>query len=112
MPQKSSIEFDDFLKMDIRTATILEAERVPKTDKLMKIMLDTGVDKRTVVSGIAEHYTAEELPGKQVSVLMNLEPRKIKGIESQGMILMAEDADGKLTFVSPAHNIGNGSTIR
>jgi methionyl-tRNA synthetase len=112
MPMKSSIEFDDFLKMDIRTATILEAERVPKTDKLMKILLDTGLDKRTVVSGIAEHYTAEDLPGKQVSILMNLEPRKIKGVESKGMILMAEDADGKLTFVSPSDNIGNGSTVR
>lgn len=112
MPQKSAIEFDDFMKIDIRTATILEAERVPKTDKLMKILLDTGLDKRTVVSGIAEHYTAEELPGKQVSVLMNLEPRKIKGVESQGMILMAEDADGKLSFMSPAKEMPNGSTVR
>ncbi|NEN24556.1 methionine--tRNA ligase [Cryomorpha ignava] len=112
MPQKSAIEFDDFMKIDIRTATILEAERVPKTDKLMKILLDTGLDKRTVVSGIAEHYKAEELPGKQVSVLMNLEPRKIKGVESQGMILMAEDADGKLSFMSPTTEMPNGSTVR
>ena len=112
MPQKPAIEFDDFLKMDIRTATILEAERVPKTDKLMKIILDTGIDKRTVVSGIAEHYTAEELPGKQVSILLNLEPRKIRGVESQGMILMAEDADGKLSFVSPGDEMANGSTVR
>lgn len=112
MPQKSSIEFDDFLKMDIRTATILEAERVPKTDKLMKIILDTGIDKRTVVSGIAEFFTAEELPGKQVSILLNLEPRKIRGVESQGMILMAEDADGKLSFVSPGSEMANGSTVR
>ena len=112
MPQKSSIEFDEFLKIDIRTATILEAERVPKTDKLMKILLDTGLDKRTVVSGIAEHYKAEDLPGKQVSVLLNLEPRKIKGVESQGMILMAEDANGKLSFVSPGAEMPNGSTVR
>lgn len=112
MPQKSSIDFDEFLRIDIRTATILEAERVPKTDKLMKILLDTGLDKRTVVSGIAEYYKAEELPGQQVSVLLNLEPRKIKGIESQGMILMAEDTEGKLAFVAPAGEMPNGSTVR
>ena len=112
MPQKSSVEFDDFLKIDIRTATILEAERIPKTDKLMKILLDTGIDKRTVVSGIAEYYKAEDLPGTQVSVLLNLEPRKIKGVESKGMILMAEDEEGKLSFVSPAAHMSNGSTVR
>ncbi len=112
MPQKDSIAFDDFSKIDIRIATILTAERVPKTDKLMKLTLDTGLDQRTVVSGIAEHYSPEDLPGRQVSILMNLEPRKIKGIESQGMILMAEDADGRLTFVCPDGNTGNGATVR
>jgi methionyl-tRNA synthetase len=98
--------------MDIRTATILEAERVPKTDKLLKIKLDTGIDTRTVVSGIAAFYKPEDLPGKQVSVLLNLEPRKIKGVLSHGMILMAEDEAGKLTFVSPHDAVFNGSTIR
>ncbi len=112
MPQKSAIAFDDFMKMDIRTATILEAERVPKTDKLLKMKLDTGLDQRTVVSGIAEYYDPKDLPGRQVSILMNLEPRKIKGIESQGMILMAEDADGRLTFVRPDDAVGNGATVR
>jgi len=100
------------VKMDIRTATILEAERVPKTDKLLKISLDTGIDKRTVVSGIAEFFKPEELPGKQVSVLVNLEPRKIRGVESQGMILMAEDEEGKLTFVGPQEEWANGSVVR
>ena len=112
MPQKDNIAFDDFVKMDIRTATILEAERVPKTDKLMKISLDTGIDKRTVVSGIAEFFNPEELAGRQVSVLVNLEPRKIRGVESQGMILMAEDENGKLTFVSPSAEWPNGSVVR
>jgi methionyl-tRNA synthetase len=112
MPAKSNIAFDDFVKMDIRTATILEAERVPKTDKLLKISLDTGIDKRTVVSGIAEFFDPEELPGRQVSVLVNLEPRKIRGVESQGMILMAEDEEGKLTFVSPKEGWPNGSVVR
>ncbi len=112
MPQKDAIAFDDFMKVDIRIATILEAERVPKTDKLMKLTLDTGLDKRTVVSGIAEYYKPEDLPGRQVSILMNLEPRKIKGIESQGMILMAEGADGRLTFVRPDDGMGNGATVR
>ena len=112
MPQKSSIDFEEFLKMDIRTATILEAEAVPKTDKLLKILLDTGLDKRTVVSGIAEYYKPEDLPGTQVSVLLNLEPRKIRGVQSQGMILMAEDAEGKLSFVNPSSEMPNGSTVR
>lgn len=111
-PQKELCSFDDFTKMDIRTATILEAEPVAKTKKLMKILLDTGIDKRTVVSGIAEHYKAEEIIGKQVSVLVNLAPREMKGIVSQGMILMAEDADGTLRFVSPEQTVKNGSEIR
>ncbi len=110
--QKPSVNFEDFMGMDIRTATILEAERVPKTDKLLKIKLNTGVDIRTVVSGIAEYFNPEDLPGKTVSVLLNLEPRKIRGVESQGMILMAEDPDGTLNFVSAGEGIPNGSTIR
>jgi methionyl-tRNA synthetase len=111
-PAKENCSFDDFMKMDIRTATILEAEPVAKTKKLMKILVDTGIDKRTVVSGIAEYYKAEEIIGKQVSVLVNLEPRKLRGIESQGMILMAEDADGTLKFVSPESSVKNGSEVR
>jgi methionyl-tRNA synthetase len=110
--QKEVMNFEDFTKMDIRTATILKAERVPKTDKLMKIELDTGLDKRTVVSGIAQHYKAEELPGTKVSVLLNLEPRKIRGVQSQGMILMAEDAEGKLAFVNPDKEMPDGSGVR
>ncbi len=111
-PVKENINFDDFMKMDIRIGTITEAEKVAKTKKLLKITVDTGVDTRTVVSGIAEHYKPEEIIGKQVSVLMNLEPRKLKGIESEGMILMAEDADGKLAFVSPEQAVVAGSEVR
>jgi methionyl-tRNA synthetase len=110
-PLKPEISFDDFMKMDIRTGTILEAERVPKTDKLMKLLVDIGIEKRTVVSGIAEHFSPEELPGQQVSVLTNLAPRKIRGVESKGMILMAEDADGKLVFVSPSEDVESGSGV-
>jgi len=98
--------------MDIRIGTILEAERVPKTQKLMKLLIDTGIDKRTVVSGIAEHFTPEEVIGKQITLLANLEPRKIKGIESQGMILMAEEADGKLKLIHPQDITTNGSTVK
>jgi len=100
------------MKMDIRTATILEAEVVPKTKKLMKLKIDTGFDKRTIVSGIAEYFKPEEIVGKQVAVLVNLEPRVLKGIESKGMILMAEDADGSLKFVSPVGLVKNGSEIK
>lgn len=110
-PAKPEIVFDDFAKMDIRIGTILEAERVPKTDKLMKLLVDTGVDKRTVVSGIAQHFEAADIIGKQVSILINLAPRKLKGIESQGMILMAEDANGKLHFVNPNDEVENGSGV-
>ncbi|REJ83084.1 MAG: methionine--tRNA ligase [Bacteroidetes bacterium] len=109
---KTSTSFDDFQKMDIRVGTILEAERVPKTDKLLKLLVDTGLDQRTIVSGIAEFYKPEEIIGKQVSILVNLEPRKIKGIESRGMILMAEDSNGKLAFINPHGQIQNGSVIR
>jgi len=111
-PAKESIEFDDFGKMDIRSATVLEAEKVPKTKKLLKLKVDTGFDKRTIVSGIAEYYKPDELIGKQVSILVNLEPKKLRGIMSQGMILCAENADGKLSIVSPDQKVKNGSEIK
>jgi methionyl-tRNA synthetase len=111
-PQKDDISFDDFGKMDIRTATIIEAEKIPKTKKLIKIIVDTGIDTRTIVSGIAEHYKAEEIIGQKVSVLVNLAPRKLKGIESQGMILMAENAKGELCFVQPSEDFNNGSEVK
>ncbi len=111
-PQKDNIVFDDFTKLDIRVGTITEAEKVAKTKKLLKITVDTGIDVRTVVSGIAEYYKPEDIIGKQVSILVNLEPRKLKGIESQGMILMAENADGSLAFVSPDTKISNGGEIK
>ncbi len=110
-PQKEAINFEDFGKMDIRLGTILSAEKVEKADKLLKLIIDTGIDKRTVVSGIAQHYTPEEVVGKTVSVLMNLAPRKIKGIESQGMILMAEDIEGKLSFMTPEKGFEAGGSI-
>ncbi len=111
-PSKEIIEFDDFMKVDIRTGTILEAEVVPKTKKLLKLKIDTGLDVRTVVSGIAEHYKPEEIIGQQVSILVNLAPRNLKGIDSQGMILMAEDKDGKLVFVSPKNSMANGCEVK
>ena len=111
-PQKNQIDYDDFSRLDIRLATILAAEKVPKTKKLLKLTLDTGLDQRTVVSGIAEFFTPEEIVGKQIAVLVNLAPRKIKGIESQGMILMAEDPSGKLYFIIPEENTDNGSEIK
>lgn len=110
--QKSNITFEEFQKMDIRIGTILEAEKVAKTKKLLKLKVDTGMDERTIVSGIAEFFKPEELLGKQVSVLVNLEGRKIKGIESQGMILMAEDTNGQLKFVSPTEQTVSGSVVR
>lgn len=112
-PAKAETSFDDFSKMDIRTGTILEAERVPKTDKLLKLKIDTGIDVRTVVSGIAEWYKPEAIIGQQVSILVNLAPRKIKGIESQGMILMASNSAGELSFISPTKTgFNNGSEIK
>jgi methionyl-tRNA synthetase len=111
-PGKESIQYDDFTKMDIRSGTILEAERVPKTDKLMKLKVDTGIDQRTIVSGIAHFFTAEEIIGKRVCVLVNLAPRKLKGIDSQGMILMAENPDGTLFFVTPAEGTINGADVK
>ncbi len=111
-PQKKEITYEDFTKMDIRIGTILEAVKVPKTKKLLKLKIDTGIDQRTVVSGIAEYFSPEEIVGKQVSILVNLAPRELRGIESQGMILMAEDKDGKLVFVSPAEKVSNGSEVK
>ncbi|WP_294245709.1 methionine--tRNA ligase [uncultured Chryseobacterium sp.] len=111
-PMKDEITFDDFTKIDLRTATILEAEKVEKADKLLKLKVDTGVDVRTVVSGIAESFTPEELIGKQVMILLNLAPRKIRGIESQGMLLLTTKPDGKLSFVTPDDsNVENGIEI-
>ncbi len=110
-PQKENVTFDDFSAMDIRVGTILEAEKVKKTKKLLKLTVDTGLDIRIVVSGIAEHYKPEEIIGSQVSILVNLAPRTIKGIESQGMVLMAEDKDGSLRFVKPENTSSNGSII-
>ena len=112
VPEKEPVTFDDFSRIDIRTATILEAEKVPKTTKLLKLKIDTGLDVRTIVSGIAEYYDPSAIVGKQISIIANLEPRKIKGIESKGMILMAEDRDGKLVMVSPQEKVNNGSTIK
>ena len=111
-PAKENINYDTFAAMDIRTGVILAAEKVAKTKKLLKLTIDTGIDQRTVVSGIAEHYEPENIIGTQVSILVNLEPREIKGILSQGMILMAEDHQGKLCFVSPVDKFPAGSVIR
>ena len=110
-PMKEEITFDDFTKIDLRTATILEAEKVEKADKLLKLKVDTGVDVRTVVSGIAESFTPEEVIGKQVMILLNLAPRKIRGIESQGMLLLTTKEDGKLSFVTPDAPVQNGIEI-
>lgn len=112
-PIKEEISYDDFMKMDIRTATVLEAEKVKKADKLLKITLDVGFETRTVVSGIAQHYKPEDIIGQKVSYLVNLAPRKIRGVESAGMILMAEDSSGKLVFVQPSEpEFENGGGIR
>lgn len=109
---KSNISYDDFSKMDLRIGTILAAERVPKTDKLLKLTIDTGIDQRTVVSGIAHCFDPEKIIGQQVTLLANLEPRKIKGIESHGMILMADGEEGKLSFMMPSFKIGNGNSVK
>lgn len=110
-PQKELCTFEQFEAMDIRTATVLEAERVPKTDKLLKLTIDTGLDKRTIVSGIAEYYTPEQMVGKQICILANLAPRTIRGIESKGMILMARQGDGKMRFITPEETLANGAQI-
>ena len=111
-PAKANVTYDEFVKMDIRAGRIIAAEKVAKTKKLMKLTIDTGIDTRTVVSGIAEYYEPGDVIGRQVSILVNLEPKPLKGIESQGMILMAEDADGKLVFVTPDQPVKPGSEIR
>ena len=110
-PQKEECTFEDFEKMDIRTATVLEAERVPKTDKLLKLTIDTGIDKRVIVSGIAEYYSPEDMLGKQICILANLKPRVIKGIESKGMILMAKQNDGTMRFITPQEVVCNGAQV-
>lgn len=110
-PQKETISFEDFTKMDIRVAKVTHAEKVPKTKKLLKLTIDTGVDTRTIVSGIAEQYTPEQMVGKNVLVLINLAPRELKGIESKGMILMAQDATGKMVTVEPDGEIRSGATV-
>ncbi|MCQ2148547.1 MAG: methionine--tRNA ligase [Bacteroidales bacterium] len=110
-PQKAEVTFEQFDAMDIRTATVLEAVKVPKTDKLLQLTIDTGIDKRTIVSGIAEYYTPEEMVGKQICILANLAPRKIRGIESKGMILMARQGDGKMRFITPQEALVNGAQI-
>ncbi len=110
-PQKEECTFEEFEKMDIRTATVLEAERVPKTDKLLKLTIDTGIDRRTIVSGIAEYYTPEAMVGKQICILANLKPRTIRGIESHGMILMAKQGDGSMRFITPQEAVCNGAIV-
>jgi len=111
-PAKAVVSYDQFSEMDIRVGTIVAAEKVEKTQKLLKLTIDTGIDTRTVVSGIAEHYAPEAIIGQQVSILVNLAPRELKGIVSEGMILMAENAEGVLCFVTPSIAMPTGSTIR
>jgi methionyl-tRNA synthetase len=112
MPQKETINFDDFTKMDLRVGTILEAEKMPKTKKLMVLKVDTGIDTRTIVSGIAESFSPEEIIGRQVTVLVNLAPRALRGVESEGMILMTENNEGKLVFLNTDEKgVKNGETI-
>ena len=111
-PQKETIQFEDFTKLDMRVGTILEAIKVPKTKKLLQLKVDVGIDVRTIVSGIAESFSPEEIIGQKVTVLVNLAPRALKGIESQGMILMTDTPDGKLAFVEPSDkSVANGSQI-
>ena len=111
-PQKETIQYDDFAKIDLRVGTILEAEKMPKANKLLILKIDTGIDVRTIVSGIAESFKPEDIIGKRVTVLVNLAPRNLRGVESQGMILMTTNTEGKLVFVNPdAEGVGNGETI-
>ncbi|MFN4298469.1 MAG: methionine--tRNA ligase [Thermaurantimonas sp.] len=110
-PMKDTITFDDFQKLDLRIATVIAAERVPNADKLLQLTLDTGIDRRTVVSGVAKHYNPEDLIGKQILLLANLAPRKIRGVESHGMILFAENSDGSLVTMEPSKPVENGSSV-
>ena len=109
--RKSEIIYDDFAKLDLRVATVTACEKVEKADKLLKLTIDLGTETRTIVSGIALHYKAEEMIGKQVVVVINLAPRKMKGIESQGMILTAEDKNGKLRLLKPEEAVTPGSSV-
>lgn len=111
-PVRENIEFDDFAKLDIRVGTILECTKVPKADKLLQFRIDDGLEKRTIVSGIAQHYAPEELIGKQVCFIANLAPRKLKGIVSEGMILSAENFDGKLAVITPEKEVKPGSEVK
>jgi len=110
-PLKETIQFDDFMKLDLRVGTILEAKKVEKSNKLLEFLIDTGVDKRTILSGIAKHYSPEDMVGKQVTIIANLAPRKMMGTESQGMILMAEDNAGNLRLLQPNEDVEPGSII-
>ncbi len=109
--KKPEIQYDDFAKLDLKVGTVTAAEKVPKADKLLKLEVDLGFEKRTIVSGIALHFQPETIVGKQVVIVANLAPRKMKGIESNGMILMAEDSDGKLKFINPDEKTGNGASV-
>ncbi len=110
-PQKETCTYDDFVKIDLRVGTILEAKKVEKADKLLEFKVDTGLDVRTIVSGVAIHFSPEETIGRKVTVLINLAPRKIRGVESEGMLLFAETEEGKLVFVNPDQDTENGSII-
>jgi len=110
-PLKPESTYDDFSKLDLRIGTVIAAEKMPKSNKLLKLTVDSGLDKRTILSGIAQHYAPEEILGKQVMFVANLAPRKMMGIESQGMILMAEDAGGKLVLVRPVSEVKPGSAV-
>ena len=112
VPQKETSSFEDFSKLDLRTGTILAAEKMPKAKKLLVLQVQTGLDTRTIVSGIAEHFSPEEVVGKKVTVLVNLAPRALRGVESQGMILMTEQKSGKLVFVNPDEDgVADGAVI-
>jgi len=112
MPQKDTITFEDFSKLDLRVGTITEAEKMPKTKKLLVLKVDTGLDTRTIVSGIAEDFDPAEIVGKKVTVVINLAPRPLRGVDSEGMILMTQNEEGKLVFVNPDESeVGNGETI-
>ena len=109
---KSTVSFDDFMKVDIRVGTILECQKVPKADKLLQFLIDDGMNKRTIVSGIAKYYTEpEKLVGKQVCFIANFEPRKLKGVVSEGMILSAEDKDGRLVLLTPSDLVTSGCSV-
>ena len=111
-PQAPDVDFDTFMKADIRVGTVLECAKVPKADKLLRFLIDDGLEKRTIVSGIARHYAPEDLVGKQVCFIANLPPRKLKGIESQGMILSAENADGSLVVIGPTAPVTPGAQVK